>query len=159
MSADLYQIEMPSGGVYDLRDSRVDSLSGWEYVVCTTPDNTPKDVTWGSGASAVTGTLVATSSTMYKIYLVPSTNGVNDIYDEYITVNSSGSTYVWEMFGNTSLPDMSDYVKNASGHSGGTAKALAYKDSASGSVTVPKTFTSSTTTTTATTESKTVTVS
>ena len=83
-----------SSEAYDIHDSRVDSINNWQYVVCTNAANTPKDVTWGSGASAVTGTLVAASTTMYKIYLVPSDNGTNDIYDEYITVNTTGTTYV-----------------------------------------------------------------
>jgi len=136
----LTQIELPSGSTYDLVDSGardlIAAINNWEYVVCTNAGNTPKDVTWGSGASAVTGTLVASADTMYKIYLVPSTNGTNDIYDEYITVNPSGTTYQWEMFGNTALPDLGDYVKNKSGHTGGTAGDLAYKDTASGSTTV-----------------------
>ena len=155
----LTQIELPSGSVYDLHDSRVDSLNNWEYVVCTDASNTPKDVTWDSGGTTITGTLVASADTMYKIYLVPDTNGTNDTFDEYITVNPSGSTYQWEMFGNTKLPDMNQYVKNKSGHSGGTAGDLAYKDSASGSVTVPKTYTSSTTVSTATTSAESVSVS
>ena len=144
----LTQIELPSGSVYDIHDSRVDSLNNWEYVVCTNAANTPYGVTWTSGSTTITGTLVASADTMYKIYLVPDTNGTNDIYDEYITVNPSGSTYQWELFGNTKLPDMNQYVKNKTGHSGGTAGDLAYKDSASGSVTVPKTYTTSVSTNT-----------
>ena len=145
--ANLTQIELPSGSVYDLVDQGardlIDAINNWEYVVCTSAANTPKDVQWVSGSTTITGTLVAASTTMYKIYLVPSSNGTNDIYDEYVTVNPSGTTYKWEMFGNTALPDMTQYVKNKSGHSGGTAGDLAYKDSASGSgtVAVPKTFT------------------
>lgn len=137
--ANLTQIELPSGSVYDLVDQGardlIDAINNWEYVVCTSAANTPKDVQWVSGSTTITGTLVAASTTMYKIYLVPSANGTNDIYDEYVTVNPSGTTYKWEMFGNTALPDMTQYVKNKSGHSGGTAGALAYKDSASASYT------------------------
>ena len=143
----LTQVELPSGSVYDLVDQGardlIDAINNWEYVVCTSAANTPKDVQWISGSTTITGTLVAASTTMYKIYLVPSSNGTNDIYDEYVTVNPSGTTYKWEMFGNTALPDMTQYLKNKSGHSSGTAGDLAYKDSASGSgtVAVPKTFT------------------
>ena len=143
----LTQVELPSGSVYDLVDQGardlIDAINNWEYVVCSSAANTPKDVTWTSGSTTITGTLVASADTTYKIYLVPSTNGTNDIYDEYVTVNPSGTTYKWEMFGNTALPDMTQYLKNKSGHSGGTAGDLAYKDSASGSgtVAVPKTFT------------------
>lgn len=141
------KIQLPSGTTYDLRDSRVDNINSFDYIVSTNAANTPKDVTWDDGGTTITGTLVAASTTMYKIYLVPSSNGTNDIYDEYITVNATGTTYKWEMFGNTKLPDMTQYVKNASGHSGGTAGELAYKSSASGSTTVavPKTYTTTVT--------------
>ena len=143
----LTQVELPSGSVYDLVDQGardlIDAINNWEYVVCSSAANTPKDVTWISGSTTITGTLVASADTMYKIYLVPSTSDTGDIYAEYITVNPSGTTYNWEKFGNTKLPDMNDYLKNKTGHSGGTAGDLAYKDSASGSgtVAVPKTFT------------------
>ena len=143
----LTQIELPTGSVYDLVDQGardlIDAINNWEYVVCTSAADTPQGVQWTSGGTTITGTLVAASTTMYKIYLVPSANGTNDIYDEYVTVNPSGTTYTWEMFGNTTLPDMTQYVKNKSGHSGGTAGDLAYKDSASGSgsVAIPSSFT------------------
>lgn len=143
----LTQVELPSGSVYDLVDQGardlIEAINNWEYVVCSSAANTPKDVTWTSGSTTITGTLVASADTMYKIYLVPSTSDTGDIYAEYITVNPSGTTYNWEKFGNTKLPDMNDYLKNKAGHSGGTAGDLAYKDSASGSgtVAVPKTFT------------------
>lgn len=143
----LTQIELPSGTTYDLVDSEardlIAAINNWSYVVATSAATTPKDVTWDNDGTTVTGTLVAAASTMYKIYLVPSDNGTNDVYDEYITVNPSGTTYKWEMFGNTKLPDMGDYLKNKSGKEGSTAGDLAYKNSASGSgtVAVPKTFT------------------
>ena len=143
----LDQIELPSGSVYDLVDSGardlIAAINNWEYVVCTTATNTPKDIIWDDEGTAITGTLVASADTMYKIYLVPASTGSSDNYAEYITVNPSGSTYAWEMFGSIALPDMSQYVKNKSGHTGGTAGDLAYKNTASGSTTVavPKTYT------------------
>lgn len=52
----------------------------------------------------------ASASTMYKIYLVPNTDaGGQDIKDEYITI-LTGSSYVWEKLGNTSV-DLSDYLQ------------------------------------------------
>lgn len=159
----LTQIELPTGSVYDIVDqgarNLIAALHSWEYVVCTSAANTPEGVTWQSGSTTVTGTLVAASTTMYKIYLVPTTSSGNDSFAEYITINTSGTTYNWEMFGSVKLPDMTQYVKNKSGHTGGTAGDLAYKDSASGSgtVAVPKTYTTSVST--ATTESKSVSVS
>lgn len=145
--ADLYQIQLPSGSVYDLRDSRVDSLNNWSYVVSTDAATTPQGVQWDDEGTTITGTLAASADTMYKIYLVPSENGDDDVFDEYVTVNPSGSTYQWEMFGNTKLPDMSQYVSKAE------AGDLAYKDTASGDIAIPATFT-----TTATSTEKTVTV-
>lgn len=143
----LDQIELPSGSVYDLVDSGardlIAAINNWDYVVCTDAANTPKDITWDDEGTVITGTLVASADTMYKIYLVPASTGSSDNYAEYITVNPSGSTYTWEMFGSIALPDMSQYVKNKSGHTGGTAGDLAYKNTASGSTTVavPKTYT------------------
>lgn len=138
-NAYLEEITLPSGTVYDLHDKRVDNLNNWSYEICTSASNTPYGVTWDNAGTTVTGTLVASASTLNKIYLVPRTNGTNNTYDEYITVKS-GSTYSWEKFGSTDLPDMNNYVKNASGHSGDTAGALAYKNSASGSVNIPSSF-------------------
>ena len=156
-NAQLTNITLPSGTTYDLVDSGardlIAAINNWTYVVCTNAANTPKDVEWGEGASKVTGTLVASADTMYKIYLVPSSNGENDSYDEYVTVNPSGSTYNWEMFGNTALPDLSGYAKIED------LGDLAWKDTASGTVTVPKTFSSSTTTTVATSSTESVSVS
>lgn len=137
--SELTQIKDTTGTVYDLVDSGartlIEAINNWDYVVCTSAANTPYGVQWDNGGTTITGTLVAASTTMYKIYLVPDSNDTNDIYDEYITVNPSGSTYKWELFGHTRLPDMTQYMKNKSGHSGGTAGDLAYKDSASGSFT------------------------
>lgn len=124
--AEISKITLPSGTTYDIKDSTarsaIASLNNWSYIVCSAAANTPKDVTWTSGGTTITGTLVATADTMYKIYLVPSTNGTNDIYDEYITVNPSGTSYKWEMVGNTDV-HLSDLG------------ALAYKNNASGSYT------------------------
>lgn len=138
--ANLTQIELPSGSVYDIVDQGardlIDALNSFEYVVSSTAADTPQGVKWGS----ITGTLVPSESTMYKIYLVPADEATDDSYAEYITVkkgSGASATYQWEKFGNVSLPDMSNYVSKAE------AGALAYKDTASGSgtIAVPKTFT------------------
>lgn len=106
--ADISKITLPSGSTYDIKDatarSAIANINQFQYAVCTKASDTPKDVTWDNAGTTVTGTLVASASTMYKIYLVPSDNGdTKDTYDEYITVNPSGSTYKWEMFGNTDV--------------------------------------------------------
>lgn len=51
----------------------------------------------------------ASAATLHKIYLVPSSNPkIQNVKDEYITVESSGS-YSWEQIGSTAI-DLSDYV-------------------------------------------------
>lgn len=139
--ADLSKIKLPSGTEYDIKDatarSMISSLNQFTYkVVSTLP--------------------TAASTTMYKIYLkAASTAGTDDNYEEYITIDKGSSAdprYVWEKLGTITSPDLSDYVSKAE------AGALAYKSSASGSgsVAVPKTYTTSTTV--ATTEDKSVSV-
>ena len=164
----LTQIELPSGSIYDLVDQGardlIAAINQWEYLVCTNAANTPYGVTWESGGTTITGTLVASDSTMYIIYLVPTSGGVgSDGYKEYITVKTGASapyTYSWEMLGTIVAPDLTNYIQHkSSSYYGQNAGELAYKDSASGFVTVPKTYTSSTTVSTATTESKSVSVS
>lgn len=119
-------ITLPSGNTYDLKDAAareaIAGLTGFELIICTSAANTPKDVTWESGGTTITGTLEASADTKGAIYLVPSTNGTKDIYDEYVTVNTGGTTYIWELFGNTDV------------HIGDLG-ALAFKSSASGSFT------------------------
>ena len=122
------QIQLPgSETTYYVKDSEardaIAQLNSFEYKVCTSAADTPKDVVWGD--PEVTGTLEPSADTMNKIYLVPSTNGTKDVYDEYLTIKTGSSapfTYSWEMFGNTDvhLTDLGD---------------LAFKDSASGSYT------------------------
>ena len=164
----LTQIELPSGSIYDLVDQGardlIAAINQWEYLVCTNAANTPYGITWESGSTTITGTLVASDATMYTIYLVPTSGGIgSDGYKEYITVKTGASTpyvYSWEMLGTIVAPDLTNYIQHKnSSYYGQTAGDLAYKNSASGSVTVPKTYTSSTTVSTATTESKSVSVS
>ena len=136
--ADISKITLPSGTTQDIKDATaraaISNIHQFEYIVSTSAANTPKDVQWKSGSTTITGTLVAASTTMYKIYLVPDnmdgSSGSNDSYREYITVSDGASTptYSWERFGSTHLPDMNNYVANKSGHSGGTAGDFAYAD-------------------------------
>lgn len=120
--ADISKITLPSGTTYNIKDETardaIAGLTSFEYVICTDASNTPQGVSWKSGNTTITGTLAPASGTKGKIYLVPSQNGTKDIYDEYMTIGS-GSSFVWEMFGNTDvhLDDLGE---------------LAYKNSASG---------------------------
>lgn len=156
---EISQITLPSGNSYDIKDGLarelIAALNNWDYIVSTDAASTPYGVQWDDDGTTITGTLVASANTTYKIYLVPSTDASgNDGFSEYITITQDGgSTYQWEKFGSIVTPDLSNYVSKAE------AGDLAYKDSASGSGTVdiPKTFT--TTTTTATSSSESVSVS
>lgn len=124
--ADISKITLPSGNTYDVKDATardlIAGLNSFQYMVSTNAANTPAGVTWDSGGTTITGTLAAAADTMYKIYLVPSTNGEKDIFDEYLTINTTGTTYVWEMFGNTDITS-------------GDLGNLAYADTASASYT------------------------
>lgn len=123
--ADISRITLPSGTTYNLKDevARQAAAAGVSFVVSTDAGSTPKDVTWQSGGTTITGTLVASASTVGAFYLVPATTASGkDIYSEYVTLKSgSGSsiTYSWEKIGTTDI-DLSNLGD------------LAYKDTATG---------------------------
>lgn len=102
------QVKLPSGNLYDIVDSGardlISAINNWTYVVSTNAATTPKDVTWKDGSTTITGTLVASASTEYKIYLVPATTtSGQDIKAEYITVKTGSSSYIWEKMGDTEI--------------------------------------------------------
>ena len=120
-------ITLPSGTTYDIADlaAREAAGAGLTFVRSVDAATTPYGIKWMSGATEITGTLVASDDTKSKMYLVPEISATKDIYAEYITVNTSSSgtpTYIWEKIGTTDI-DLSDLGD------------LAYKDSASGSFT------------------------
>lgn len=99
-------------------DGAISGINQFDYAKVTNAADTPEGVTWTSGSTTITGTLVASASTKYRIYLVPSANGTKDNYDEYLTVNPTSSTYQWEKIGNTDV-DLSGYVptsRTVNGH-------------------------------------------
>lgn len=103
--ADLYKIKLPNNNEYDLRDSRLDHMSSL-FHVSTKASDTPEGVVWTpSGGSAITGTLAANTDEGKKyIYLVYSPNDDSkDNYDEYVSTNTSGTTWTWEKLGSTSI--------------------------------------------------------
>lgn len=110
------------------------------------------DVVIDSDGTAATGpSVTASAATMYKIYLVPSAEAAAGGYIEYITIRSGAEdayTYAWEAIGTTKV-SLSGYVPTSTtiatiklDHNITVAelqtalglKALAYKDSASGTV-------------------------
>lgn len=98
-------------------DSAISAQKQFKYIVASDASTTPKGITWYSGTTLIAGTLVASSSTEFCIYLVPcvhTSGGTSQGYDEYLTVKS-GSSYAWETLGNTQDIDLSPYVKTLSG--------------------------------------------
>ena len=132
----LSQITLPDGHTYDLKDAEaralIDQIIGGSlaFIKSTNAATTPEGVTWNDGSTVITGTLQPSETTQGKIYLVPAkTVATKDIFAEYTTVVTSGSgteqdpyVYIWERLGDTEI-DFS------------SLGALAYKDTASGSVT------------------------
>ena len=85
--------------------SSIESLASTEYIKIDTANSQGKPST------------TASSSTMNTIYLVKNGSGLDDNYDEFITVRSGTSsnyTYAWEKIGTTSL-DLSNYIQKGSG--------------------------------------------
>lgn len=117
--AEISKITLPSGTTYDIKDAvaRQAISAGVSFVVSKDAATTPYGVKWVNASSVeITGTLVASSTTVGSIYLVPAgTTSAKDIYDEYVTVEDS-SNYSWERLGSTDI-DLS------------TLGDLAYKDS------------------------------
>ena len=93
-------------------DAEVAKIDQFKYTISTNAATTPNVASWYNGATKVTGTLVASADTEYNIYLVPCKHSAaqeQEGYDEYLTVKS-GSTYSWEVLGNTRDIDLSGYV-------------------------------------------------
>lgn len=94
-------------------DAEIGKIDQFKYVVSTNAATTPKGVTWYSGTTLITGTLAASSTTEFIVYLVPcvhTSGGTQKGYDEYLSI-SNGSSYSWELLGNTSELDLSPYLK------------------------------------------------
>lgn len=108
--------------VYNYVTAELGKIDQFKYKVSTDAASTPEGIIWYSGATEstkITGTLEASSTTEYIIYLVPckhTTAEAQQGYDEYLTIKNSANGYVWEVLGNTRDLDLSDYVsKTATG--------------------------------------------
>ena len=91
--ADIEKITLPSGTTYDIVDAGaralIANLNSFEYVISKDAGSTPYGITWTkTDGTEVTGTLVASSNTTAKIYLVPKSGSGDDAYNEYITIKS-----------------------------------------------------------------------
>lgn len=84
-------------------DNKIAAIDQFKYKVSTDAASTPKDITWNSGSTTITGTLAASASTEFCIYLVQdSANVESGSYIEYMTVKN-GTTYTWEPIGTTKV--------------------------------------------------------
>jgi len=129
------QITLPNGITFDIKDAAawaaIERLinAGISFKISTNAATTPAGVKWMDDETEIIGTLTASSVTKANVYLVPHVkdhSGDVDYYREYVTVNfgtEESPTWVWEFLGTTDI-DISNLG------------ALAYKDSASGSVSV-----------------------
>lgn len=102
--------------VYSYVTTELGKIDQFEYKVSTDAASTPEGIVWYSGATEstkITGTLKASATTEYTIYLVPCKHTAAEAqqgYDEYLTIKNSANEYVWEVLGNTRDLDLSDYV-------------------------------------------------
>lgn len=102
--------------VYNYVTTELGKIDQFEYKVSTNAATTPEGIIWYSGATEstkITGTLKASDTTEYIIYLVPCKHTASETqkgYDEYLTIKNSADKYVWEVLGNTRDLDLSDYI-------------------------------------------------
>lgn len=81
----------------------IQGVNQFNIVKASSASNTPKGVEWTSGSTTIKGELEAVAADRHTIYYVPSYNGTDDSYDEYMSLETGTSTYVWEKIGNTDV--------------------------------------------------------
>ncbi|MDY4729844.1 MAG: hypothetical protein SPC26_06990 [Lactobacillus amylovorus] len=82
-------------------DSKIAAVDQFKYKVSTDAASTPEGIKWHSDSTIITGTLKASASTEFCIYLVPDSSDVESgAYIEYMTVKH-GMIYRWEPIGTT----------------------------------------------------------
>lgn len=126
--ADISQVTLPNGVTYDIKDSTARSMiSGgvsfiiaWDGASTPVPANIPAGVTVTYNGTNYTGTMTANSAQAGAFYLVKSSTqaGVQDAYDEYVPVGSSGNK-TWEKIGDTQV-DLSNVVTDVTLNKGTT---------------------------------------
>ena len=90
-------------------DSKIAAIDQFKYKVSTDAASTPEGITWKDLSTTITGTLKASASTEFCIYLVPDTSGVESgVYIEYMTVKND-HIYIWEPIGTTRV-DIPEYT-------------------------------------------------
>jgi len=89
--------------ISDAIATAIQGVNQFNIVKASSASNTPKGIEWTSGSTTITGELEAKNADRHTIYYVPSDNGTNDNYDEYMSLETGTSTYVWEKIGNTDV--------------------------------------------------------
>ena len=118
---DISKVQLPSGGVYDIKDAVARQMisGGVSFIIAWDGNSTPDVTKIPQGIRVVyynteyVGTLAASSAQTGAFYLVASSTtqgtGSKDYYDEYVPVDENG-TKKWEKIGDT-LVDMNEIVK------------------------------------------------
>lgn len=107
--ADIKTITLPTGTTYNIVDQGardlISALNNLGWTLSTNASTTPQGVTWTpkGQTTKITGTLVASASTVNSQYLVYKGDNGKDTYDEYITVKTGTNTYQWERLGSTDV--------------------------------------------------------
>ena len=124
--ADISQIKLPSGSVYNIKDTvarqMLASLSvtvAWDGTAAPVASAIPAGVKVTYNGNVTTGTLAATSTNASprSFYLIKSSSTPSDdnldIYDEYVIVkpSTSSSTWFWEKIGDTKI-NLSNILTN-----------------------------------------------
>lgn len=124
--ADISQIKLPSGSVYNIKDTvarqMLASLSvtvAWDGTAAPVASTIPAGVKVTYNGNVTTGTLAATSTNANprSFYLIKSSSTPSDdnldVYDEYVIVkpSTSSSTWFWEKIGDTKI-NLSNILTN-----------------------------------------------
>lgn len=112
--AEISKIKLPSGNVYDIKDSVArQAISGgitfvisWNGASTPVVSDIPAGVVVKYNGTDYTGTMSAESSQAGAFYLVASSSETRNIYSEYVAIGETGSKS-WEKLGDTSV-DLSD---------------------------------------------------
>lgn len=117
--AEISKIKLPSGNVYDIKDSTaremiaggISFIIAWDGTAAPVVANVPAGVVIKYNGTDYTGTLSTADAQLGAFYLVKSSTqvGAVDIYDEYIVATIDANTKAWEKLGDTQV-DLSDVV-------------------------------------------------
>lgn len=148
------KVQLPgSETIYEIKDAGarelIAQLHNVEFHKCTNAGDTPVGVKWTpQGGEEITGTLIAANAEKTSIYLVPSKHTIadEDIYDEYIAVNTGSTStpsWMWEALGNTQLDidDLGDFAYADTGSGSGTVSTADSASFSNGAASVSASYT------------------